>query len=64
LERYDGRKRPMAYHSLTTKLILLMDYCWIRTKSIKNIEKEGNTLERETAIAFKVLYYKNLVTLD
>ncbi|MGN6350692.1 MAG: type II toxin-antitoxin system RatA family toxin [Candidatus Nitrosocosmicus sp.] len=37
---------------------------WHGTKSIKNIKKEGNTIERETTISFKNSRCKEIVTLD
>ncbi|MDP8905900.1 MAG: SRPBCC family protein [Thermoproteota archaeon] len=38
------------------------DY-WHGTRSIKNIKKEGNTIERETIISFKESKCKEIVTL-
>lgn len=37
---------------------------WFGTRSIKNIEKRGNTIERETIIAFRDSKCKEIVTLD
>jgi ribosome-associated toxin RatA of RatAB toxin-antitoxin module len=37
---------------------------WHGTKSIKNIKKEGNIIEREVVIAFKNLRCREIVTLD
>lgn len=37
---------------------------WHGTKSIKNIRKEGNIVERETVIAFRNAVCKEIVTLD
>ncbi|MGN6709407.1 MAG: SRPBCC family protein, partial [Candidatus Nitrosocosmicus sp.] len=37
---------------------------WHGTKSIKNIKKEGNIIERETTISFKNSRCKEIVTLD
>ncbi len=39
------------------------DY-WHGTRSIKNIKKEGNTIERETIISFKESKCKEIVTLS
>jgi ribosome-associated toxin RatA of RatAB toxin-antitoxin module len=37
---------------------------WHGTKSIKNIKKEGNIIERETTISFKNSRCKEIITLD
>ena len=37
---------------------------WHGTKSVKNIRKEGNIVERETVIAFRNAVCKEIVTLD
>ena len=37
---------------------------WHGTKSVKNIRKEGNVVERETVIAFRNAVCKEIVTLD
>jgi Polyketide cyclase / dehydrase and lipid transport len=37
---------------------------WHGTKSVKNIRKEGNVVERETIIAFRNAVCKEIVTLD
>jgi hypothetical protein len=37
---------------------------WHGTKSIKNMRKEGNIVERETVIAFRNAVCKEIVTLD
>jgi ribosome-associated toxin RatA of RatAB toxin-antitoxin module len=37
---------------------------WYGTKSIKNIKKEGNIVEREVVIAFKNSRCREIVTLD
>jgi ribosome-associated toxin RatA of RatAB toxin-antitoxin module len=37
---------------------------WHGTKSIKNIRKDGNVVERETVIAFRNAVCKEIVTLD
>jgi len=37
---------------------------WQGTKSIKNIKKEGNVIEREVVIAFKNSTCREIVTLD
>jgi hypothetical protein len=37
---------------------------WHGTKSIKNIKKEGNIIEREVVIAFKNSRCREIVTLD
>src|SRR5829696_7542171 len=37
---------------------------WHGTKSVKNIQKEGNVVERETVIAFRNAVCKEIVTLD
>jgi hypothetical protein len=37
---------------------------WHGTKSVRNIRKEGNVVERETVIAFRNSVCKEIVTLD
>lgn len=37
---------------------------WHGTKSIKNIKKEGNTIERETKISFNNYSCREIITLD
>jgi ribosome-associated toxin RatA of RatAB toxin-antitoxin module len=37
---------------------------WHGTKSVKNIRKEGNIVERETVIAFRNAVCKEIVALD
>jgi hypothetical protein len=37
---------------------------WHGTKSVKNIRKEGNVVERETVIAFRNAVCKEIVMLD
>jgi hypothetical protein len=37
---------------------------WHGTRSVKNIKREGNIIERETVIAFKELKCKEIVTLN
>ena len=37
---------------------------WHGTKSVKNIRKEGNIVERQTVIAFRNAVCKEIVTLD
>jgi len=37
---------------------------WHGTRSIKNIKKEGNRIERETTIAFKESRCKEIITLE
>ena len=37
---------------------------WYGTKSVKNIRKDGNVVERETVIAFRNAVCKEIVTLD
>jgi Polyketide cyclase / dehydrase and lipid transport len=37
---------------------------WHGTKSVKNMRKDGNVVERETVIAFRNAVCKEIVTLD
>lgn len=37
---------------------------WHGTRSVKNIRKEGNTVERETVIAFRNAVCKEIITLN
>jgi len=37
---------------------------WYGTRSVKNIKKEGNIIERETIISFKELKCREIVTIE
>ena len=37
---------------------------WYGTRSVKNIKKEGNSIERETTISFKDYKCREIVTLN